>query len=546
MKDPGETREELLGELETARARVAELERAASQQARAELELRRRAAEREAMFRAFPDLSFRIARDGTILDYHGGRSADLYAPPEAFLGKTVHDVLPSDVAEEHMRCLRRALEGEIVTLVYTLSVAGEDKVFEGRFIRIEDDQVYDVVRDITDRVRGEEERLALVAQVQQAQKLESLGLLAGGIAHDFNNLLCVILGLATLAARALPEGSPARPHLEEIEGMTRRAADLANQMLAYAGRGRFHLEEVALGAVVDELGPRLRRGLSPRGGLTIEAAEDLPLVRGDVTQLRQLITNLVTNASEALGDEAGAIVLRLSCVEHDPAQRPAWFPPDAALRAGPCVLLEIVDDGCGMDEETLGKIFDPFFTTKFTGRGLGLAAVFGIVRGHGGVIAVESAVGRGTAVRVMLPAAEPAEGAPTRPSDPDLSTDLGGGTILLVDDEDMVRKVVEPLLEALGFAVVTAASGPEAIEVFRARAGDIVCVILDYTMPGMDGAETLPALRAIRGDVPVLIASGYAEVTVSERFTEAGPSGFIHKPFSLDELRKKVREVLSG
>lgn len=532
--DEGKTRDALIAELEATRQRVTELELVAQKLAQSE----QRAAAREAMFRAFPDLSFRIARDGTILDYHVGRASQLFVPPEAFLGKRVQDVLPGDAAREHLECVERALAGEVVTLVYALPFPEGERVFEARFVAL-DDEVYDVVREITDRVRAERERRELEAHIQHTQKLESLGLLAGGIAHDFNNMLCAILGLTGLSLRALPEDAPLAANLREIDSISRKCADLAHQMLAYAGKGRFVIENVDFTALVADMRELLRSSVSKRAELSFELADDLPLIRADVTQMRQLLMNFVVNASEAIAEEDGSIVVRARRV--DDARELSWWPSGPPPGSCPYLVLEVSDTGCGMDDATRARIFEPFFSTKFTGRGLGLAAVFGIVHGHDGVLAVESAVDRGTTFRVALPALDAASVAtPHTPTEVDSWT--GAGTVLLVDDEEVVRSTVTTMLEALGFDVITAANGEEALERLREHQR-IACVILDCTMPKMDGPETLTRLRELGIEIPVLLSSGYG--AVETKIPEHGPSGFLQKPFGLEEVRQKLRSLLS-
>ena len=412
--------------------------------------------------------------------------------------------------------------------------------------RDEDDRVthYEgYVLDITERKRAEEERRQLELQIQHAQKLESLGVLAGGIAHDFNNLLVGVLGYAGLAEMELPADSPARESVQKIEKAARRAADLTRQLLAYSGRGRFAVEWVDLPALVEEMAHLLQTSVSKKARLEYDFARDLPPIEGDATQLRQVVMNLITNASDALGDQSGAITLRSGVVHVDRDELAETY-LSADLPEGPYVYVEVSDTGCGMDEETLAKIFDPFFTTKFPGRGLGLAAVLGIVRGHRGALKVTSEPGRGSTFRVLLPCggrpeapveAEPAPGGNWR----------GAGTILVVDDEESVRAVAQLILERSGFAVLTAVDGREALDVFRAHRDEIALVLLDLTMPHLSGEETLQELRRISADVRVILSSGYNEQEVAGRDAGKSPVRFIQKPYSPSALIEKVREALA-
>jgi len=404
-------------------------------------------------------------------------------------------------------------------------------------------RLYGTSQDITERRRVEEEQRRLEEHIRHVQKLESLGVLAGGIAHDFNNLLMAILGNADLALLALSPASPARQNIEEIGTASRRAAELCRQMLAYSGKGRFVVEKLDLSELVREMANILEVSVSKKATLRCHYPEGLPAVEADATQVRQVVMNLITNASEALGERPGVISISTGAMACDRA-----YLLDSVsgtdLPAGRYVFLEVSDSGCGMDAETQRRIFDPFFTTKFTGRGLGLAAVLGIVRGHGGSIRVRSQPGKGTTFTVLLPALD----TPARPTEKPMAAPQpwhGDGTVLLVDDEPGVRRVGEEMLEVLGFRVLTAADGVEAVHVFRQHADAIACVILDLTMPRMNGEEAFRELRRIRGDVRVVLSSGYDEQDVTRRFFGEGPTGFVQKPYTVDLLREVVQRALA-
>jgi signal transduction histidine kinase/CheY-like chemotaxis protein len=402
------------------------------------------------------------------------------------------------------------------------------------------------------------------AKLQQKQHLESLGLLAGGVAHDFNNLLTGVLGSASLARQQMPARLPAAVHLKEIENAAERAANLCRQMLAYAGQGRFQSQPLDLSAVVrDEIGA-LSRTMGTHISVTSELPGHLPAVDADATQLRQVVTNLLLNASEAIKGDAGSIRIATGMIVADRAHlATAHLAPE--LDAGRYVSLTIVDSGHGMSTDTLPRIFDPFFTTKFTGRGLGLAAVLGIVRSHRGALWVTSAPGAGTTFRVLLPATDapailPAAAA-VRPAVhvavqvtlppavvplpvPDTPRRRNITVGLIVDDEASVRAVATRMLAACGLAALTASSGEEAVAVLEAHPGGISLVLLDLTMPAMNGEETYRRMRAIDRSVPVLLMSGYSEQEASAQFGGQGTSGFIQKPFRLDELKEAIRRVL--
>jgi len=390
--------------------------------------------------------------------------------------------------------------------------------------------------------QAEQQRLDLETQMQQAQRLESLGILAGGIAHDFNNLLTAILGHANLALIDLAPESPARDSLREIDKASGRAAELCRQMLAYAGKGRFVLEPVNLSRLIEEVVQLLHVSISKKVVLNCQLAEGLPEIEADPAQMRQVAMNLVINAAEAIGDTDGVIAISTGVMQcdEDILRGSRLIEPPAP---GRYIYLEVTDTGCGMDTETRARIFDPFFTTKFAGRGLGLAAVLGIVRSHRGALRVESERGRGTTFRVMFPAG--AKAAAPAESGGGTASWRGTGTVLLVDDEEPVRNVAGRMLKHFGFAVLGAGDGREAVELYRAHAAEIVCVLLDLAMPRMDGEETFRELRRIRPDVRVVLASGYSDQEILGRFRTAGLAGFIEKPFQLETLGTKLHEVLA-
>jgi len=383
-----------------------------------------------------------------------------------------------------------------------------------------------VLRDITDQK-------SLEQQVLQAQKFESLGLLAGGVAHDFNNLLAVILGNAELLSVTLSATSPEGKKLVDILHAARRAADLCLQMLAYAGKGRFVIEPIDLGRVATEAGQLLRSSLPKKITLSFDLADHLPAIDGDATQLRQLIMNLVVNAAEAIGDRPGTIGISTGVVSRHEPTPPGRVPAEAA--DGPAVYLQVEDTGCGMDEETRARMFDPFFSTKFTGRGLGLASVLGIVRSHHGSLDVRSSPGDGTTFRILLPIRDGHYPAPERAVAAS-APGRGAGTILLAEDEVDLRDVTRLFLEEVGFSVLTAADGLEAVALFRQHHDHIAAVLLDLTMPRLDGAETLRELRRTDPRTPIILTSGYTAEQLPLDADGEHPAAFIHKPYSFEDL----------
>jgi PAS domain S-box-containing protein len=398
--------------------------------------------------------------------------------------------------------------------------------------------------DITQRKQAEADKIALERKLLESQKLESLGVLAGGIAHDFNNLLTAVMGNASLARLELGETSPVQKNLRQIETTALRAAELCQQMLAYSGRSRFVVERLDLSALIESTVPLLQLSLSRNAACRLDLDHRLPPVMADATQMRQIIMNLVMNAAEAMDERGGEIVLSTGVVPVD-RDRFAGMVIGNELPAGNYVFLRVADRGCGMAPETLARIFDPFFTTKFAGRGLGLAAVLGIVRSHEGALSVESEPGRGTTFTLFLP---PTTGAvAAAPGKPVSSTPWRhSGTVLVADDEDDVRTVTGDILERLGFTVVSAADGREAVAHFEREPARFDLVLLDLTMPGLSGVETLMRMRELRPDLRVLLMSGYAESEADSRLAGVARDGFVQKPFTVGSLIAKVSAIFDG
>ncbi len=394
--------------------------------------------------------------------------------------------------------------------------------------------------DITERRRAEEKRLNLEKKMLHTQKLESLGVLAGGIAHDFNNLLAAIMGHAELSKRRLNPESPALDNLNQIEKAAERAADLSKQMLAYSGKGTFVVENIDLNHLLEEMLHMLEVSISKKAVLRLNPYSRLPPVEADATQLRQIIMNLVINASEAIGDNSGVISITTGCMDCDRSYlKDVWLAEN--LIDGLYVYLEIADTGCGMSKTTLARLFDPFFTTKFTGRGLGMSATLGIVRGHKGAINVYSEPGKGTTFKILLPAS----GRPIEIFNGESLTDnwQRSGKVLLVDDEETVRGIGSEMIKELGFTALTANDGREALDVFSANP-DIVLVILDLTMPHMDGVQCYRELRQLKPDVKVILSSGYTEHEVTQKFIGKGLAGFVQKPYKLSVLKEVIRKLI--
>ena len=427
-------------------------------------------------------------------------------------------------AEEALRKTQENLEKRIKERTIELELTNE-------FLR----------RELEDRQRREEEHRKLEAQVQHAQRLESLGVLAGGIAHDFNNLLASIMGYASLATMDLAEDSRPRKSIEQVLTAAKSASDLTQQMLAYSGRGTFVVDLLNVTQLIEGVVRLLETTISKKASLRLNLATDLPAVQGDASQIRQVVMNLITNASESLGEDRGVVTVTTG-VQWAEAGELAPLEPGSILPEGRYVFIEVADTGCGMDAETQARIFDPFFTTKFTGRGLGLAAVLGIIRSHRGSIRVNSQPAAGTTFRVMFPAAE----GPVSFELERIQEDAvwrSDGLVLVVDDQASVRNLARTVLEQAGLRVLTAADGPEAVAVFAEHASEIHAVLLDLSMPGMDGGEVFMHLTQLVPDIRVVLCSGYNEQDVNTKLRGRKPAGFLRKPYHPSELVSRLRSI---
>ncbi len=492
-----------------------------------------------------------------LADVDTGELLDANKQAEALLGRTREEVIgvhqsklhpPGKADEYRARFQRHVAQGSAADFdaevcrkdgsIIPVRISASTVVIGGRAC------ILGLFHDLTEQRGAQDERRRLDARIQQAQKLESMGVLAGGIAHDFNNLLTGVIGNAGLALMDLPADSPARRSIEEIELAARRAAELAGQMLAYSGRGRFVVELLDLSDLVGKMQRLLQSAVSKRVALVLDLADALPAAEADASQLRQVVMNLVTNASEAIGEGEGVVAVRTCLLDADTSFL-AGSHVDDDLPSGPYVCLEVSDTGCGMDEETQAKVFEPFFSTKFTGRGLGLAAVLGIVRGHGGAIRIESEPGKGSTFRVLLPVSR----ATARKAAEDGGTRAeqwqGGGAVLVVDDEESVRRVSKAALERSGFVVLTAEDGRQALETFQRDPGRIRAVLLDLTMPHMGAEEAVKELHRVRRDLPIILSSGYGEDEVVRRFAGEDLAGFIQKPYDPETLVRTLREALA-
>ncbi|MFW5740225.1 MAG: response regulator [Myxococcota bacterium] len=415
-------------------------------------------------------------------------------------------------------------------------------------LRDSDGAVYGVCGitfDITGRKEAEEQRLALERRFLHAQKLESLGVLAGGVAHDFNNLLLAILGNLDLALGDTEPDSELREDIVNAMHAARRAADLAHQMLAFSGKGSFVLTQIDFRRVIQDSADLLRASLSKRIDLDITLADELPLVEADLGQIQQLMLNLIANASDAIGGDAGKVTIQVGSEVLDEATLAANR-VSTEVKPGRYVVLGITDTGCGMNRETLDKLFDPFFSTKGPGRGMGMAALLGIVRAHQGAVLVQSGPGAGTRIRIAFQPSEPlrSTSAPPSSSAGAASSRSRPGYVLVVDDEDVVRRVCSRFVERLGFPTLSASDGEEAVEVFRKRHKELSCVILDMSMPRLGGVGALQKMKTIDATVPVILSSGYSEDQLAEVAAKGDLAGFITKPYDMDAFSRVLKEAV--
>ena len=483
--------------------------------------------------------------DGTIVSWNSGAERTYGYPAHEIIGRPITTLAPEGHEEEmsvimerirrgekmrHFETRRRRKDGELIDVSLTISpIASRNGVITGASI---------VARDITDLKRSQEENLA-------KQKLESVGTLAGGIAHDFNNLLGGVLAHADLALAELGSGSSPAEELGRIRVAAIRGAEIVRQLMIYAGQETEVPELVDVSRIVEEMLELLKVSVSKHATVETELCKELPAVRANRGQLRQVVMNLFTNASEAIGDRDGVIrvVTRRTTLDRESPVASSETPA-----AGDYVQLEVSDTGRGMTPETQARVFDPFFTTKLAGHGLGLAVVQGIVRSLGGSIRLVSAPGRGTMFQVLLPCAKDVDQASRGTVAPTTAETIGSGkatTILVVEDEDLLRQAASKMLRRKGFSVIEASDGTAALNLIRAPKEAIDVLLLDVTLPGASSREVLEEARRLRPDLPVIVTSAN-----SEEMAAAALAGrvdrFIRKPFGLDDLIGLIRLSVSS
>jgi len=470
--------------------------------------------------------------------------------PEEMIGKQVKEILPEDAYLRALPYIDRARSGELIQYENIVSIHGEPHWFSIDYIPEIDDQgtvnnITVLASDTTERKRAEAEKAKLEAQNWQLQKTESLGRMAGAIAHHFNNQLGVVIGNLEMAIDDLTKSAGPIKKLTTAMEAANRAAEMSSLMLTYIGQTSDKHEPIDLSEVCLRSIPIIQPTIANNVVLKHDLPTSGPVISANANQIRQIMTNLTTNALEAIGEDGGTIHLRVKTIHQAEIPSAHRYPLGWQPQDNPYACLEVMDTGSGIKDQDVEKLYDPFFTTKFTGRGLGLPVVMGIVKAHGGAVTMESVPGQGSVFRVFFPMS--GEGVIPQPDKADqlLATE-GGGTVLLVEDEEMVREVAAAMLNRLGFSALEAKDGVEAVEVFRQRQDEICCVLSDLTMPHMNGWETLAALRKLVPGIPVILASGYDKVHVMAGYHPELPQVFLGKPYKLKGLSDAISQALAG
>lgn len=483
---------------------------------------------------AIIDLNYTITRVNKAMADHCGLS------PAELSGRKCHEVMHGLVNPRHScpharmikdgLCQNEQIREKLLNGVFDVTVSPLYNS-EGELTAC-----VHVARDITERKQAEEEHQKLEQQFQQTQKLESLGVLAGGIAHDFNNILTIILGHCYVAREDADSGMSQTAHFRQIEIAANRAADLCRQMLAYAGKSGQIMIRVNLWLAVDEIVNMLRSAFKKNVTIDLQLNKNVPEIVCDSSQMQQIIMNLITNAAEAIGDNCGTVTVRLNKAIVEAVGSESDFNGEI-IQPGQYACIEVTDTGCGMDEETRRRMFEPFFTSKFTGRGLGMSAVLGIVRSHGGAIQVSSALNAGTTIKVYFPF--PAKGALTDEMPEALPSPNREvhGTVLLVDDEEALCRIESSILSAIGFTVMTASDGADALEIYRRAGSSIDMVLLDVVMRGMNGVDVYRELRKMSAAVPVIMISGCNPDSFALDIDADKHAAYIRKPYKPEMLR---------
>ncbi len=499
---------------------------------------------------ALPDIVYELAMDGSIVYANKSASKQLNLPLTAIDKMTIDNILPQsdrdralDTMVEMMATGKRS-EGERYDLI---RADGTTLPVEAHAILLERDHgqptVLGIARDISERIKAEEERRRMDKQIQKTQKLQSLQVLAGGLAHDFNNLLIVILGNASLAKIATKDNINIIRQLERVESAARKASELTDQMLAYAGKGQTTLERVDLGKTVEEILRLIQVSMISEHEIEWESDGTTPFIKADPTQIRQILINLVTNAAEASEKVGSRIFVRTGTLRVTPKDEYLTF-FEEPLPEGTYSLIEVQDHGCGMDEATMAHMFEPFFSSKFTGRGLGLAATLGIIRSHDGAITVKSKLGEGTTVTVYFPQIPKPITKPIPAFIDTRQQDLPGwGTVLVIEEQKNVQDIAKEILESGGYTVITAKDINEGISALERHNQSVTAILIDLLIPQMDDKKILHKIIQMKPDVPIIASSGFNYKEAINRFAVEGLTGYIKKPYDATTLLSTVNEA---
>lgn len=523
-------------------------------QTKRQLELEREVRESEKKLKVIFDTSeagIIVVSPLGVITFANRRMADMFGMPMTELVGTYYiDHIHESEKNAGVERMQQIVTGEMTSVELVRHYTRKDGThFWGnltgtRFGNVDGsmrDQIM-VISDITVRKRAEEEKKLLEQQLCQAQKLESLAVMAGGIAHNFNNILTIIMGGCYLM-KMNPES--AQEQIPAIEKAADRAAELCRQMLAYAGKSPIAHSQVNMGELVDDMVVMLRTTIPKNAVINFESTTTIPFIKGETSQLIQILMNLVINASEAIGDLEGEIRVVLSTVKIR-AGRPEKDAFGNTIPPGWYVCLEVTDNGSGMDDETMRRIFEPFYTTKFAGRGLGMSAIIGIVKGHGGALQLFSRQGYGSIFKIFFPVQLSEAVRDNSTLTGTMSSWQGSGTILLVDDEEKVLFVMKLMLENLGFAVIAAVNGKEALDLYQEHDDEITLVVTDVGMPIMDGYQLFQELKILNPGLPIIIASGFGNSIISSQIPREDIAGFIDKPYDFDKVKGVLKDVLDN
>ncbi len=474
-----------------------------------------------------------------VLDVNPNCLAILQLDRQAVLGRDSFAIFGPGFLEHCSEFQRvEAREG---FATFDLTLPGRDRLYAVQVFSPAKGQIATLFEDITDRREAENERLNLERQLLHTQKLESLGILSGGIAHDFNNLLAAMQSYLNLVQMKVDPQSPAFQYLESMERVVHRATDLTRQMLAYSGKSRFVIKQHSLNQVIEDMNDLLKVTIPKKILLNLDLAPLLPPFEADAAQIQQLILNLLTNASDAIGDQEGVIRITTRSLRLGVGDLAKDF-QGQALEAGAFVALEVSDTGCGMSPEVQTRIFDPFFSTKSLGRGLGLSAIQGILRGHHAGLRIDSQQGQGTTFKVFFRASALAMEEKNQALAP--ARQRLEGTVLLVDDEMMITDSVSAMLESMGLKVLIAHDGRQAVKAFQQERAAIDLVLMDLTMPHLDGLEAARLIHRLDPRMPVILSSGYSEHDSIQEGTGEKAVGFLQKPYTLQALYEAMRGSL--